>query len=154
MPAYLKESRLVMLSKTGKSEADLNDIRPIAIASHMTKVIEKAIKNKLTKLDSELLKTKEYQTGFQVGVSTQKNLAILLNVVMKTRRKSKERKVYVSCDMRKAYDSVSYQKIVETLKSRAKTEEEKHISALLINLINERKVHVGSKKIDSNRGVP
>jgi len=31
IPDYLKEARLVLLSKTGKTSATLDDIRPIAL---------------------------------------------------------------------------------------------------------------------------
>ena len=57
---YLKVARMVLFSKTGRAEVQLNDIRPIAIMSHLTKIIEKAIKNKLEELDSKLLQAKDY----------------------------------------------------------------------------------------------
>ena len=47
IPNYLKSSRLILLSKSSKSSAELNDIRPIAVLSQIMKVLEKAIKNKL-----------------------------------------------------------------------------------------------------------
>jgi hypothetical protein len=46
IPGYLKHSMLIMLSKNGKTCAGLEDIRPIAVLSQLTKVLEKAIKNK------------------------------------------------------------------------------------------------------------
>ena len=52
MPAYLKESRMVLLSKTGRQETTLDDIRPIAVTNHLTKVIEKAIKIKIEEMES------------------------------------------------------------------------------------------------------
>lgn len=47
IPDYLKVARLVLLSKNDKTQARLEDIRPIAIFTHITKVLEKAIKKKL-----------------------------------------------------------------------------------------------------------
>ena len=44
---YLKESRLILLSKTDSNEVTCDNIRPIQVTSHLTKVIEQAIKNKL-----------------------------------------------------------------------------------------------------------
>ncbi len=52
IPSYLKNSRLVLLSKTNKSSADLSDIRPIAVLSQLTKILEKAIKNKIDEYGS------------------------------------------------------------------------------------------------------
>ena len=60
---YLKVARLTMLAKNGKPNVQLDDIRPIAILPHITKVIEKAIKSKI-ETDSEMFKVEKYQTGF------------------------------------------------------------------------------------------
>ena len=46
IPEYLKISRLNLLSKTDKTQVGVDEVRPIAILSHVLKVIEKAIKNK------------------------------------------------------------------------------------------------------------
>ena len=46
IPGYLKHSRLIMLSKNGKICVGLEDIRPITVLSQLTKVLEKATKNK------------------------------------------------------------------------------------------------------------
>ena len=55
IPAYLKVARLTLISKSGKTSADLDDVRPIAILSHIIKVLEKAIKNKLESSKSKLI---------------------------------------------------------------------------------------------------
>ena len=48
IPEYLKEARVVALSKVrGTSEVEADDIRFIAMRSHLSKVIEKAILAKL-----------------------------------------------------------------------------------------------------------
>ena len=60
----MRESRLILLSKTNSSEASLDDVRPIAVSNHLTKILEKTIKLKLEKLDSKLLRTHNYQSGF------------------------------------------------------------------------------------------
>jgi hypothetical protein len=44
IPRYLYEGRLVPLSKNkGKDQAELKDIRPIVVRSHVSKIMEKAI---------------------------------------------------------------------------------------------------------------
>ena len=40
IPDYLKEARLIKLFKTGRAETELDHIPPIAITSHLFKVIE------------------------------------------------------------------------------------------------------------------
>ena len=48
IPKYLYEGRLVPLSKNkGKDQAELKDIRPIVVRSHVAKIMEKAIMAKV-----------------------------------------------------------------------------------------------------------
>ena len=66
VPEYLNEGRLIPLSKNkGKDEAQLKDIRPIIVRSHISKVMEKAILAKLERHAPHILKTGLYQTGFK-----------------------------------------------------------------------------------------
>jgi len=60
MPAYLRYSKLITLSKTSKQEVDIEKTRPILVSSHITKILEKAIVAKLGSLDSSLLKVGDY----------------------------------------------------------------------------------------------
>ena len=64
-PSYLKNLRLVLLSKTNKSSVDMSDIRPIAVLSQLTKILEKAIRNKIEESGSKFLESGSYQTGFK-----------------------------------------------------------------------------------------
>ena len=51
IPKYLYEGRLVPLSKNkGKDQAELKDIRPIVVRSHIAKILEKAIMAKVAAL--------------------------------------------------------------------------------------------------------
>ena len=64
------------LSKNKTSEEPtIDDIRPIVIKSHLTKVIEKAILAKIKGKESKILHTAAYQAGFKEGQSTLGNLA-------------------------------------------------------------------------------
>jgi hypothetical protein len=59
IPDYLKEGRLVPLSKNkGKDMATLKDIRPIIVRSHLAKILEKATLAKIESLAPHLLATK------------------------------------------------------------------------------------------------
>ena len=89
LPHYLREFRLSVLSKTRSSEVKIEDTRPIAIGSHLLKIVEKTIKLKIEKLKSNLFVTEDYQSGFQAGISTQKNLAIFIKKIASTRRNRK-----------------------------------------------------------------
>ena len=60
IPDNLKVARLTLISKNGKTAAALDEIRPIAILSHIIKVLEKAIKNKLETSMSKLLAIGKY----------------------------------------------------------------------------------------------
>jgi hypothetical protein len=42
VPDYMRESKLILLRKP--DEASLNDARPITVANHLTKIVEKANK--------------------------------------------------------------------------------------------------------------
>ena len=71
-PDYMKESRLVLLSKTGEEATKPEDTRPIAILTIATKIAAKAILTKIKQMD--LMKTGDYQTGFKEGMGTGKNI--------------------------------------------------------------------------------
>ena len=67
---YLSNSKLLLLSKVESNEVALEDVRPIKILSHLTKIMEKAIKNKAVEIDSKMFETGNYQSGFKQGMST------------------------------------------------------------------------------------
>ena len=82
VPEYLNEGRLIPLSKNkGKDEAQLKDIRPIVVRSHISKVMEKAILAKIEKEAPHILKTGAYQTGFKEGKSTAIHATTLLEQI-------------------------------------------------------------------------
>jgi hypothetical protein len=79
IPTYLYEGRLVPLSKNkGMDQAELKDIRPIVVRSHIAKILEKAIMAKVAALAPHLLQTRIYQTGFKEGTSTATHISKLL----------------------------------------------------------------------------
>ena len=82
IPKYLYEGRLVPLSKNkGKDQAELKDIRPIVVRSHLAKILEKAIMAKVAALAPHLLQTRIYQTGFKEGTSTATHVSRLLTQI-------------------------------------------------------------------------
>ena len=59
IPKYLYEGRLVPLYKNkGMDQAELKDIRPIVVRSHVAKILEKAIMAKVATEAPHLLQTR------------------------------------------------------------------------------------------------
>jgi hypothetical protein len=66
IPDYMRESRLVLLSKGNSCFAQIQNTRPIAVQNLIPRIIEKLI---MMKCD-DLFETGNYQTGFKKGNST------------------------------------------------------------------------------------
>jgi len=60
-----------------------SDYRPIVIKSHLAKIREKAILNKIKAGRDYLVKKKSYQTGFQQKKSTLNNLIEVISRITK-----------------------------------------------------------------------
>lgn len=61
LPTYLQKGRLVPLSKKkGVDTVKVEDIRPIVVKSHISKICEKKILNKIQKGKEYLIHTKNY----------------------------------------------------------------------------------------------
>ena len=68
------------LSKNkGLDQAELKDIRPIVVRSHVAKILEKAIMAKVAGAAPHLFQTRIYQTGFKLGTSTAIHVSRLLS---------------------------------------------------------------------------
>ena len=89
IPEYLRIGRMVPLQKTAtKGPVALDEIRPIVVRSHISKIMEKAILAKITDGCPHLIESKMYQTGFKEGKSTAIHVSRLLREVQgKKRRK-------------------------------------------------------------------
>ena len=65
-PEYLRQGRLVPFSKLKTNDrVCLDDIRPIVVKSHITKICENSIHFKIRSSKSEILETSSYQTGIK-----------------------------------------------------------------------------------------
>ena len=67
-----------MSKNKGMDQAELKDIRPIVVRSHVAKILEKAIMAKVAILAPHLLQTRIYQTGFKERTSTTTHISRLL----------------------------------------------------------------------------
>ena len=102
---------LVPLSKNkGMDQAELKDIRPIVVRSHVAKILEKAIMAKVAALAPNLLQTRFYQTGFKEGTPTATHVSRFLNQIHPGQGK-KRRNYAALIDLQKAYDTVDREKL-------------------------------------------
>jgi hypothetical protein len=80
--------RLVPLQKTQtRGPVNLDEIRPIVVRSHLSKIMEKAILTKINEQCPHLISSKVYQTGFKEGKSTAIHASRLLNEVHGRRKR-------------------------------------------------------------------
>jgi hypothetical protein len=116
---YLRVGRLVPLQKTStKGPVGLDEIRPIVVRSHVSKIMEKAILEKIHKMCPHMIASKVYQTGFKEGKSTAIHASRLLNEVHGRRK----RKFNLLVDLQKAYDSVDRTILWRLLKRRCQNQ--------------------------------
>jgi hypothetical protein len=88
MPDYLRVGRIVPLQKTTtKGPVALDEIRPIVVRSHISKIMEKAILAKIKDTCPHLIDSKMYQTGFKEGKSTANHASRLLREVHGKRKR-------------------------------------------------------------------
>ena len=82
IPEYLRVGRLVPLQKTStKGPVGLDEIRPIVVRSHVSKIMEKPILEKINTTCAHVIASEVYQTGFKEGKSTAIHASRLLNEV-------------------------------------------------------------------------
>jgi len=100
LPHYLTFGRLVPLSKKkGEEVVEANDIRPIVVRSHISKIVEKALHARLLQKHPRLTATGRYQTGFKIGKSTLFNIADLMDKVAGQKRKRSARQHTLFVDL-------------------------------------------------------
>ena len=129
IPEYLKVGRLVPLQKTfTKGPCSLDEIRPIVVRSHLSKIMEKAILDRIKTQAPHLIASKVYQTGFKEGKSTAIHASRLLNEVHGQRK----RKFNLLVDLQKAYDSVDRAILWKLLKKRCQSQQERSLVELIV----------------------
>lgn len=108
-PSALKRNRTILIPKGGDSD-DINNWRPITIASVVTRVLHRILGKRMGGIQIH-----PNQRGFrQVDGVLLNNLT--LQALIKERRKSLKPYTILSVDVRKAFDTVSQQSIVRAMK--------------------------------------
>jgi hypothetical protein len=140
LPEYMRQGRLVPLSKVKESNnVKVEDIRPIVVRSHLSKIVEKALLERIKKHSWHLLETQYYQTGFKDGQSTAANMSrILYEVHGRTKRKFN-----LLIDLQKAYDTVDREKLFDILYNRCKNDTDRALVNLMKEIHSDSSVRVG-----------
>jgi len=73
-----------------KGSVALDEIRPIVVSTHISKIIEKAILAKIIKCCPHLIESKMYKAGFKEGKSTAIHVSRLLREIKRRKRRKRE----------------------------------------------------------------
>lgn len=105
LPINWKEEVIIPIRKPGKDAADPSNYRPIALTSHIGKVMERMITERLTHYVESRGIISMYQSGFRRGRSTMDPIVYLETEIIKA-QVNKEVVLAVFIDIEKAYDMV------------------------------------------------
>jgi hypothetical protein len=121
IPGYLSKTRLIPLSKNrGLSQGTFEDIRPIGVRSHLSKIMEKALLNALMKDENKhILSTKNYQSGFKQHQSTAQNMSFLMQCLHS--KQKEDHKFILMVDIKKAFNSVKRKLFFDIIRKRCRT---------------------------------
>ncbi|MFM7728357.1 MAG: RNA-directed DNA polymerase [Flavobacteriales bacterium] len=128
----------------------LDDIRPIVVRSHISKIMEKALLQKIKDTCPHLIETKLYQTGFKEGKSTAIHASRLLHEV----HGRNKRKFYMLIDLQKAYDSVDREILWKVLLDRCQEEDERQLVNQVIKLHRQSEIEIGGHRFEAEMGLP
>lgn len=112
-PERWKEGRLHTLFKSGDA-TDCNNYRPIALLNLQYKILTKMLTNRIMKILEEEKVITNSQGGWRKRRSTWQKIKILINAIQHSIEKKKEIHL-IWVDLKKAYDSVSHERLFETL---------------------------------------
>lgn len=112
----------------------LNDIRPIVVKSHLTKIIERALLGKINESSRHLLANGPYQRGFKEGFSTLHNLAEVLHWVTRQKKCRAQRKYNLFLDLSKAFDTVDRSVLMDCLRRRCQNDLDRRLVELIERL--------------------
>jgi ribonuclease HI len=116
IPSVWKSSVIVPIHKQGKPRFDINSYRPIALTSHVCKLFEKIVNNRLMYFCEKNEILPSVQAGFRKGRSTTDHLVKLTSQIKKQFARQKST-LATFFDVRKAYDSVWHSRLLYKLKN-------------------------------------
>jgi hypothetical protein len=121
-PAWLKEAKLMLLSKKAGAVCAIEDTRGIQLLSFLFKVVEKIVYTKAQA--SGVFNTGEYQAGFKKGRSCQTDQVRLMAEINRDRRRKGNRQIYTLLDISQAFDRVNREKLWKIIDRRIQAHRE------------------------------
>ena len=153
IPEEITTSRLFCLNKNASEAGDINNIRPIAIASTFIKIIESIILRRLLEeINNKKILCKK-QTGFIKNCGTELNLIKLRQKISDIKKlKNSWTKYLIFIDLKNAYDKVIHEKLFKKLEKQGIS---KDIIGTIKLLYSKAKLKVSndSNYINVNNGV-
>lgn len=115
VPKCLKSATIVPIFKGG-DQTDMTNYRPIALVSNISKIFEKALKEKLENflVQNNIISKNQY--GFQKNISTVDAIYQLTSDVNDNLH-NKKKCLTVFLDLRKAFDTVNHQRMLDKLEN-------------------------------------
>lgn len=114
-PDILKQATVIPIFKDGDKQL-MQNYRPISLTSHLSKIVEKAMKKRLINFLEETHYMSENQYGFQTQKNTQDAIYSFLNEIYKA-QDSNLKSVALFLDLKKAFDTVSHDILLEKLEN-------------------------------------
>jgi hypothetical protein len=170
VPAYIKQAKLMLLSKKSGACCKITDTRGIQLMTFAFKVMKKVIYARI--MDSGLFETGSYQAGFKRGQSCKTDQTKLLDGLnRKKRRRLEDKGITTLFDISAAFYCVDrpklwkivYGKIDEAraaaIKAKAPTEEllklddMKAVISMLKELYRDHTILAGDTALPTHNGV-
>jgi hypothetical protein len=135
-PSQYKTATVVPILKPGKNNNKTENYRPISLLSTISKIFEKIIHRRLTRMLNELNINQEYQFGFKSRHSTTHQLARISNDILINFNKDKHTALTL-LDLEKAFDRVWIKGLLYKM----------HQAGLNINFIKLMSSYLTSRRI-------
>jgi hypothetical protein len=114
-PNIYKQTIIAPIHKSGDPR-EVSNYRPISLVSNISKIYEKIIKKQLDEFIEQHGLIHKNQFGFRRGMATEDAIAKVTSAIM-SHIDEGAKCVGVFIDLRKAFDSVSHEKLISRLKS-------------------------------------
>ena len=154
LPEEIVTSRLLCLNKEATKPGNVDNLRPIAIASTLLKIIEWGILNRLLNTIKEKKLISKKQIGFMKNAGTELNLMRIRSRThdLKKLKINKLNKYILFIDLKNAYDKVNHKRLFMKLR-KAKIGED--IITIIEKIYSKAglKIDTLNEKINVNNGV-
>ena len=112
-PEELKTAKVIPIFKKGAA-GDANNYRPISLLPTISKLVEKVIDQELRSYMDDNSYWSDNQFGFRKYYETSHAVTKMLNIILEAKKK-KEHTLAIFLDLKKAFDTVPHQRLIEKL---------------------------------------